>query len=135
MASTNDQPTGKSANVAALERLFIEWSKTGGRVPSWEFLAAHGCLAVDSLTEEQLGRLGVAWEVEQHLEALRDRLGSVGFVTRKDTTERAGEANENPAPTEVDAGPELPEWARRDSNARPLAPKPPGASDGQRPSA
>jgi hypothetical protein len=27
------------ANVATLERLFIEWSKTGGRVPSWEFLA------------------------------------------------------------------------------------------------
>jgi hypothetical protein len=61
MASTNDQPTSKP-NVAALERLFIEWSKTGGRVPSWEYLAAHGCLAVDSLTEEQLRQLGVTRE-------------------------------------------------------------------------
>jgi hypothetical protein len=30
MASTNDQPNSKSTNVAALERLFVEWSKTGG---------------------------------------------------------------------------------------------------------
>jgi hypothetical protein len=59
MASTNDQPIGNPANVAALQQLFIEWSKTGGRVPSWEFLAAHGCLAVDSLTGEQLGQLGI----------------------------------------------------------------------------
>jgi hypothetical protein len=29
-----------------LERLFIGWSKTGGCVSSWEFLAAHGCLGV-----------------------------------------------------------------------------------------
>ncbi len=63
------------------------------------------------------------YRVEQHLDALRDRLGNVGFVTRKDTAERAGEPNESPAPTEVDAGAELPEWARRDSNARPLAPE------------
>jgi hypothetical protein len=55
--------------VAALERLFIEWSKTGGRVPSWEFLAAHGCLAVDSLSEEQLGRLGVTREALRQLAA------------------------------------------------------------------
>src|SRR3954454_11795854 len=67
MASTNDQPTGKPANIAALERLFIEWSKTGGRVPSWEFLAAHGCLAVDSLTKEQLTRLGVTRDALRHL--------------------------------------------------------------------
>jgi hypothetical protein len=65
----NDQPTCYQANVAALQRLFIEWSKTGGRVPSCEFLAAHGCLAVDSLTEEQLGRLGVAREVLRRLAA------------------------------------------------------------------
>ena len=69
MASTNDQPAGSPANVAALERLFIEWSKTGGRVPSWEFLAAHGCLAVDSLTEEQLVRLGVNREALLRLAA------------------------------------------------------------------
>jgi hypothetical protein len=69
MASTNDQPSSKPANVAALERLFVKWSKTGGRVPSWEYLAAHGCLAVDSLTEEQLGRLGVAREALRRLAA------------------------------------------------------------------
>jgi hypothetical protein len=69
MASTNDQPPGNPANVAALERLFIEWSKTGGRAPSWEFLAAHGCLVVDALTEEQLGRLGVAREALRRLAA------------------------------------------------------------------
>jgi hypothetical protein len=33
----------------------------------------------------------------------------------------------------VTAGFRLPECARRDSNARPLAPEPPEASDGQRP--
>jgi hypothetical protein len=69
MASTNHQPAGNPANVAALERLFIEWSKTGGRVPSWEFLAAHGCLAVDSLTEEQLGLLGTTREALHRLAA------------------------------------------------------------------
>jgi hypothetical protein len=67
MVSTNDQPTSNPENVAALERLFIEWSKTGGRVPSWEFLAAHGCLAVNSLTDEQLGRLGVTREALRQL--------------------------------------------------------------------
>jgi hypothetical protein len=49
--------------------LFIEWSKTGGRVPSWEFLAAHGCLAVDSLTKEQLRQLGVIREALRRLAA------------------------------------------------------------------
>ena len=67
MASTNDQPSAKSANVAALERLFIAWSKTGGRVPSWEFLAAHGCLAVNSIAEEQLAQLGVTREALRRL--------------------------------------------------------------------
>jgi len=55
------------ANVAALGRLFIERSKTGGRVPSWEFLASHGCLVVDPLTEEQLGPLHVEREVVRQL--------------------------------------------------------------------
>ena len=41
--------------------------------------------------------------------------------------------NENPVDTQSEAGEQLPEWARRDSNARPLAPEPPDASDGQRP--
>ena len=67
MASTNKQPTGSPANVAALERLFLEWSKTGGRVPSWEFLAAHGCLVVGALSEEQLRQAGTTREALQRL--------------------------------------------------------------------
>ena len=65
----------------------------------------------------------VEFRLEQHLEALKDRLGRVGFGTTNDTTGRAGERNETPAPTEAEAGEDLPEWARRDSNARPLAPE------------
>ena len=58
-----------AANVEALERLFIEWSKTGGRVPSRKFLAAHRCLSVDSLTDTQLGQLGVTREALRRLAA------------------------------------------------------------------
>jgi hypothetical protein len=65
----------------------------------------------------------VEYRVEQHLDALKDRLGNVGFVTRNVTAKGEGAGNESPASTEVDAGSELPEWARRDSNARPLAPE------------
>ena len=36
-------------------------------VPSWEYLAAHGCLAVDSLTDEQLGQLGITRETLRRL--------------------------------------------------------------------
>ena len=61
--------------------------------------------------------------------------GFVGFGTTIDTTERAGVENDTPAQTEVEAGEDVPEWARRDSNARPLAPEPPEANGGQRPSA
>ena len=34
-----------------------------------------------------------------------------------------GGRDEQPRDTEVSAGEDLPEWARRDSNARPLAPE------------
>ena len=77
----------------------------------------------------------VEFRIEQHLEALKDRLGRVGFVTRNFTAERGRGENETPAPTEVEAGEQVPEWARRDSNARPLAPErrpdrqPPSAGD------
>ena len=56
-----------AANVAALERLFVDWSKTGGRVPSWEYLVAHGCLAIEALTEDQLGQLGTTREALRRL--------------------------------------------------------------------
>jgi hypothetical protein len=53
----------------------------------------------------------------------RDRLGSVGLVTRNVTRNVVGSENEEPRDTEVSTGEDLPEWARRDSNARPLAPE------------
>jgi hypothetical protein len=65
----------------------------------------------------------VEYRVEQNLETLKDRLGNVGFVTRNVTTERAGEETKDPTVTQGEAGTDLPEWARRDSNARPLAPE------------
>jgi hypothetical protein len=37
--------------------------------------------------------------------------------------ERAGEGTETPTIAQGDAGEDVPEWARRDSNARPLAPE------------
>jgi hypothetical protein len=43
--------------------------------------------------------------------------------------------NHKPHSSGTDDGAEDPEWARRDSNARPLAPEAPEASDGERPSA
>ena len=65
----------------------------------------------------------VEYRIEQHLEALKDRLGAVGFGTTNDTASRAGEETKTPAITQGEAGEDVPEWARRDSNARPLAPE------------
>jgi hypothetical protein len=53
----------------------------------------------------------------------RRALGLVAFGTTNDTTKRGREKNEAPAHTEMQAGEDVPEWARRDSNARPLAPE------------
>ncbi len=65
----------------------------------------------------------VEYRIEQHEKALKDRLGALGFVTRNVTRDELADGNEEPASTEVQAGEEVPEWARRDSNARPLAPE------------
>jgi hypothetical protein len=65
----------------------------------------------------------VEYRVAQHLEKLADRLRKLGFVTGNVTAGGALLDAENPAATEVPAGEEVPEWARRDSNARPLAPE------------
>jgi integrase len=65
----------------------------------------------------------VEYRLEQHVEALKDRLGALGFVTRNVTREAVVEESETPANMDLQAGEELPEWARRDSNARPLAPE------------
>jgi integrase len=65
----------------------------------------------------------VEYRVAQHLEQLGDRLRRLGFVTGNFTGGGAGGRNEQPRDTEVSTGEDLPEWARRDSNARPLAPE------------
>jgi hypothetical protein len=65
----------------------------------------------------------VEYRVEQHFERLGDQLRRLGFVITSVINQTRSEASETPATTEVEAGAELPEWARRDSNARPLAPE------------
>jgi hypothetical protein len=65
----------------------------------------------------------VEFRVEQHFERLGDQLRRLGFVITSDIKEGAGEGYEKPRDTEVSTGEDLPEWARRDSNARPLAPE------------
>jgi hypothetical protein len=49
---------------------------------------------------------------------LEDRLGLVELVTRNVTTQPLGVKNETPASTEVEAGGNVPDWARRDSNGQ-----------------
>jgi hypothetical protein len=65
----------------------------------------------------------VEYRVEQHFERLGNQLVRLGFDTKIGTNRQAGLGTESPAPTEVEAGDDLPKWARRDSNARPLAPE------------
>jgi hypothetical protein len=65
----------------------------------------------------------VEFWVEQHFERLGDQLRQLGFVITSDIKEGVGDGNEDPRDTEVSTGKGLPEWARRDSNARPLAPE------------
>jgi integrase len=65
----------------------------------------------------------VEYRVEQHFERLGDQLLRLGFDTRNGTNQHGKACDKNPANTEVQAGNDLPEWARRDSNARPLAPE------------
>ena len=60
---------------------------------------------------------------QQHFERLGDRLIRLGFDITSVVTEGMEQTRETPAGTEVQAGEVLPEWARRDSNARPLAPE------------
>ena len=65
----------------------------------------------------------VEFRVEQHFERLGEQLIRLGFDTKIGTNLQPVVANEDPDRTEVQAGEDLPEWARRDSNARPLAPE------------
>jgi len=65
----------------------------------------------------------VEYRVEQHFERLGNQLIRMGFDTKMGTNPQAGAESETPTITEDEAGEQLPEWARRDSNARPLAPE------------
>jgi hypothetical protein len=65
----------------------------------------------------------VEYRLEQHLEQLGDRARRLGLETGKDTGRGAGVKSGTRTDTEVREGDDVPEWARRDSNARPLAPE------------
>ena len=65
----------------------------------------------------------VEYRVEQHFERLGNQLIRLGFDTKIGTNPGRRDVSRTPAPTEVEAGAQVPEWARRDSNARPLAPE------------
>jgi hypothetical protein len=65
----------------------------------------------------------VEYRIAQRLQKLGERLRRLGVVTGNATGGEALLDTENPTATEVTAGDDLPEWARRDSNARPLAPE------------
>ena len=65
----------------------------------------------------------VEYRAEQHFERLGDQLIRLGFDTKIGTNPQPGTENETPASTDVQVGEDVPEWARRDSNARPLAPE------------
>ena len=64
----------------------------------------------------------VEYRVEQHFERLGDQLIRLGFDTTI-VTNRVGEQQKLPRSHRNASGGKLPEWARRDSNARPLAPE------------
>jgi hypothetical protein len=119
------QTLDHGAPVSPLQGESRAWSRFGGDGSAG--LLALGHRAAPVRVVELLA--------EQTFERLGDQIVRLGYdITSVIRTGTVG-ANETPAPTEVEAGEDLPEWARRDSNARLLAPEPPEASDGQRPSA
>jgi hypothetical protein len=66
----------------------------------------------------------VEYRVEQHYQRLGDQLVLLAPDTVVDTAAEGGTENEKPRASLTDGGDESPsEWARRDSNARPLAPE------------
>jgi integrase len=65
----------------------------------------------------------VEYRVEQHYERLGDQLVRLGFVINPVINPALEPGSETPASMDLQAGERVPEWARRDSNARPLAPE------------
>ena len=65
----------------------------------------------------------VEYQVEQHYDRLGDQLMRLGFVMNPVINPAPIEASETPISMDLQAGEDVPEWARRDSNARPLAPE------------
>ena len=66
----------------------------------------------------------VEYRIEQHADALRDRLQALGFVTGNDTAAANESENTTPRERETPNGDVTSdEWARPDSNRRPLAPE------------
>jgi hypothetical protein len=61
--------------------------------------------------------------VYAHLGTVRHQSEVVEYRVGQHFGEGAAEGKDNPRDTEVSTGEDLPEWARRDSNARPLAPE------------
>jgi len=66
----------------------------------------------------------VEYRVEQHAKQLKDRLAVLGIVTRSVTRGVEPSEKTNPREGTSPSGDNISdEWARRDSNARPLAPE------------
>jgi hypothetical protein len=75
-----------------------------------------------NLGEARLRAVAVEYRVDKHFERLGDRLKRLGligpFVIGNVTAAGAAAGTQHPAPTEVEAGEDLPESGRPDSNRR-----------------
>ena len=89
----------------------------------------HGSLDMVERVYAHLGAVrhrseAVEYRLEQHLDQLRDRLQALGFGTTNDTAGTAEPENTTPRERETRSGDVTSdEWARPDSNRRPLAPE------------
>jgi hypothetical protein len=74
----------------------------------------------------------IEYRVERHFERLGGELVRLGFDTKIGTNPQAGTEKRSPRSHRSASGEDVPEWARHDSNARPLASKPPDPGADQR---
>jgi hypothetical protein len=141
-----------SARPAALRASYELMTRTSWHVvPLWPQLAeilrpyvfgpplelGHGSEEMVRRVYSHRGRSGTGrkWSSRSSSTSSGSVISSFGLGLTQDwhRTPLQWAGNETPASSKVQAGDGVPEWARRDSNARPLAPEPPDASDGQRP--